>query len=131
MSLLHKELTDSVLKALYKVYNELGHGFLERVYQNALYYELLDMGFDITAQKRLIVYYNGRGVGEYIPDLIVENKVILELKAHENIILEHEMQLQNYLKATDIEIGLLLNFGPTPTFKRKIWLNENTTNRKI
>lgn len=130
MALLHKELTDSVLKAFYKVYNELGHGFLERVYQNALYYELLDMGFDIAAQKRLTVYYNGRSVGEYIPDLIVESKVILELKAHESLILEHEMQLQNYLKATDIEIGLLLNFGPTPTFKRKIWLNENKTNLK-
>ena len=124
MELLHKELTDRILKAFFDVYNELGYGFLEKVYQNSLYIELKSKGFKVDAQKQIKVYYKGAGVGEYYADLIVNDLVILELKAAECIIREFEMQLINYLRGTDVEVGLLLNFGKKPEFARKVF--ENT-----
>ncbi|WP_240976641.1 GxxExxY protein [Flavobacterium rivulicola] len=127
MELLHKDLTDSVLKTFYEVYNELGYGFLEKVYHNALYIELKNKGLDVVSQKQIDVFYKGLKVGEYYADLIVENKVILELKAAEFVVEEFEIQLINYLRGTDCEVGLLLNFGKKPEFKRKIFEN----NRKI
>ncbi len=124
MELLHKELTDRILKAFFDVYNELGYGFLEKVYQNSLYIELKSKGFKVDAQKQIKVYYKGAGVGEYYADLIVNDLVILELKAADCIIREFEMQLINYLRGTDVEVGLLLNFGKKPEFARKVY--ENT-----
>ena len=97
-SILHKELTGSILKLFYEVYNELGYGFLEKVYQNALYNELKNNGFDVESQKQIKVYYKNVEVGEYYADLIVNDKVILELKATESITEAHEFQLLNYLK---------------------------------
>ncbi len=124
MELLHKEITDKIIRAFYNVYNELGFGFLEKVYRNALFLELNAMRLICEKQKQVKVNYKEQIVGEYYADLIVIGKVILELKAAEIIIEEHEKQLINYLKATDIEVGLLLNFGKKADFKRKIFTND-------
>ena len=122
-SILHKELTDSILKLFYEVYNELGYGFLEKVYQNPLLNELKNNGFEVESQKQIKVYYKNIEVGDYYADLIVNDKVILELKATEAITEAHEFQLLNYLKSTNIEVGLLLNFGKKPEFCRKVFQN--------
>lgn len=123
MELLHEELTNVIIKTFYEVYNELGYGFLEKVYQNSLYLELKNKELKVEAQKRLAVYYKGTEVGEYYADLIVEDKIILELKAADYIVKDFENQILNYLRATDCEVGLLLNFGKKPEFKRKIFEN--------
>ena len=123
MHLLHQDLTSLILKTFYEVYNELGFGFLEKVYQKALYNELKNNGFDVESQKQIKVYYKNVEVGEYYADLIVNDKVILELKATESITEAHEFQLLNYLKSTNIEVGLLLNFGKKPEFCRKVFQN--------
>jgi GxxExxY protein len=124
MGVKHKELTEQIIKAFYDVYNELGYGFLEKVYQNSLYLELKSRGFDVEPQRKVKVYFKGFEVGEYYPDLIVNNAVILELKAAECIVEEFENQILNYLRATDIEVGLLLNFGAKPEIKRKVFDND-------
>ncbi len=124
MELLHQELTDRIIKTFYEVYNELGYGFLEKVYQNALFLELKNKGYKVEAQKKISVYYKGIEVGEYYADLIVEDLVILELKAADCIVKDFENQILNYLRGTDCEIGLLLNFGKKPEFKRKIFENN-------
>ncbi len=121
---LHEELTSLIIKCFYTVYNMLGFGFLEKVYENALQIELKNQGLNVDKQKPIKVYYKDKVVGEYFADLIVEDKVILELKAAEALCEEHELQLINYLKATDKEIGLLLNFGKKPQVKRKIFTNQ-------
>ncbi len=124
MELLHQELSDQILKTFYDVYNELGHGFLEKVYQNSLYLELKKRGLKVEAQKQINVFYKTTPVGEYYADLIVNDTIILELKAAEQIVEDHENQLVNYLRATDIEVGLLLNFGVKPEIRRKIFTND-------
>lgn len=124
VTLLHRAITEQVLAAFYDVYNELGFGFLEQVYQNALYKELGCRGLLCNALYPIDVIYKGDVVGKYIADIIVEGKVILELKAVKELSEAHEMQLQNYLKATEIEVGLLLNFGARPEFKRKVFANN-------
>jgi GxxExxY protein len=124
MAYLHQELTDQVIKAFYKVYNTLGFGFLERVYQNALFIELRILGLQCETQKQIKVNYEGYEVGIYYPDIMVNDLLILELKAAESVVEEHELQLINYLKATEIEIGLLLNFGKKPEIRRKIFTND-------
>lgn len=120
----HKELTSKIISCFYTVYNTLGYGFLEKVYENALMIELAKNGLNSEKQKKIEVHYEGRIVGEYFADIIVVDSVILELKAAESIALEHELQLLNYLKATRMEVGLLLNFGPKPEIKRKIFSND-------
>ena len=122
--LLHRELTSKILKVFYLVYNVLGYGFLERVYQNALFYELEEYGFKVEAQKKIKVYYKDLVVGDYITDIIVNDLVILELKAQEHLVEANEFQLLNFLKATECEVGLLLNFGKKPEFIRKIFENN-------
>jgi len=122
--LLHIETTSKILKAFFKVYNVLGYGFLEKVYQNAMLIELRAMGFKCSNQQPVKVYYGDYLVGDYYADIIVEDTVILELKAIETIAPEHEVQLVNYLKGTGIEVGFLLNFGPKPQYKRKILTHE-------
>lgn len=123
--LLHQEITDKILKSFFNVYNTLGYGFLEKVYENSLLIELSENGLQTIQQVAIPVYYHEKQVGNYFADLLVENKVIIELKACENIINEHEIQLLNYLKATNFEVGLLLNFGAKPEFKRKVFSNSN------
>ncbi len=124
MRMLHSEITEKIIKAFFKVYNTLGYGFLEKVYENALIIELKKMGFHISQQYNIKVYYDGKIVGDYFTDIIVDNDVIVELKAAEGLREEHKTQLINYLKATDKEVGLLLNFGKTPEFKRAIFTND-------
>jgi GxxExxY protein len=123
--ILHCDLTELILKSFYKVYNVLGYGFLEKVYENALKLELANVGLNPVTQKNIKVQYFGREVGDYYADIVVNDLVIVELKAAESLCEEHEAQLINYLKATDKEVGLLLNFGKKPEFKRKIFMNEN------
>ena len=120
----HSDITEKIIKAFYKVYNTLGYGFLEKVYENSLFIELVAIGLFVKKQEQIKVYYEGKEVGEYYADLIVEGCVIVELKAAETLCEEHEFQLVNYLKATEIEVGLLLNFGKKPEFKRKVFSNQ-------
>ncbi|HRH64343.1 MAG TPA: GxxExxY protein, partial [Bacteroidia bacterium] len=124
-SLKHSDLTDKIIKAYYDVYNQLGYGFLEKVYENALLIELRKKGLFCVAQLPIEVFYEEQKVGQYFADILVEDSIILEIKAAESLVEEHEAQLINYLKATELEIGLLLNFGKKPEFKRKIFSNEN------
>ena len=129
-NLLHKSITDIILKVYYDVYNELGYGFLEKVYQNAMYFELKSLGYKVEAQKQIKVYFKEQLVGEYFSDLLVEDKVIVEFKATELLMNVHVAQIMNYLKATPIEVGLLLNFGEEPEFKRLIYTNDRKINLK-
>lgn len=129
MELLHEELTDEIIKTFYEVYNELGYGFLEKVYLNSLYLELKNKGIKVEAQRKIEVYYKGVEVGEYYADLIVENLIILELKAADCIVPAFENQILNYLRGTNCEVGLLLNFGKKPEFKRKVFENSRKTRK--
>jgi GxxExxY protein len=122
--MLERELSNKVIQCFYKVYNTLGYGFLEKVYENALYLELNNQGISCKKQCPIKVLYKDVIVGEYFADIIVEDVLIIELKAAEALILEHEYQLINYLKATEIEVGLLMNFGKEPRFVRKVFSNE-------
>ena len=119
----YQELTENIIKAAYTVHNTLGCGFLEKVYQNAMVIELAKRGIKADSQKSIKVSYEGQTVGDYVCDLIVDNKVILELKAVKELNDIHEVQLINYLKATGAEVGLLINFGPSVLIKRKIFDN--------
>ena len=119
----HTESTEKIIKVFYKVYNNLGYGFLEKVYENAMLIELEKLSIPAVAESPIRVFYGGKIVGEYFADILVDNKVIVELKSAETIAPEHEAQLLNYLKATNIEVGLLLNFGPQPEVKRKAFDN--------
>jgi len=121
---LHSEITEQILNAFFQVYNTLGYGFLERVYQNSLYTELIQRGFTCETEKPLNVYYKNNIVGNFKADIVVNNKVIVEIKSTESLHFQHEAQLTNYLKATEIEVGLLLNFGKSPEIRRKIFTNN-------
>lgn len=123
-NLLHSDITGKIIKAFYTVYNTLGFGFLEKVYENALAIELRNTNLRVSQQQPVKVYYDGQLVGIYYADLIIENCVIVELKAAETLCEAHEAQLLNYLKATEIEVGMLLNFGMKPEYKRKIFTNN-------
>ena len=125
MELLHKEITEKIIKCFYKVYNTLGYGFLEKVYENALAIELRKIGFEVKCQFPINVYYESEIVGDYYADIIVNNLVIIELKATKQLDEEHEYQLINYLKATKVELGLLVNFGKEAVYKRKVFMNRN------
>jgi len=119
------ELTDTIISGFYTVYNTLGYGFLEKVYENALIVELTKRGMSAVAQSPIKVYYNETLVGEYFADILVNSSVIIEIKAVKGLNAEHEAQLLNYLKATSMEVGLLLNVGPEPQVKRKAFDNAN------
>lgn len=120
--MLYEDITDKIIRCYYDVYNELGYGFLEKVYERALLVRLKAEGFSCLSQMPVTVYFRGEEVGNYIADIIVDGKVIIEIKAGSNENLEaHEFQLINYLKATDMEVGLLLFFGKRPCVKRKIF----------
>jgi len=124
MQYLHSDLTGLILKAFYNVYNILGYGFLEKVYENAMLIELKKLGLDAEKQRPIKVYYVNEIVGEYFADIVVNNLVIIELKAAEFLEDAHEAQLLNYLQATEIEVGLLLNFGKEPQVIRKAFTNN-------
>ncbi len=119
----HSDLTEKIIGAFYNVYSVLGYGFLENVYAKALMIELQQRGMAVKNEFPINVYYAGQQVGEYYADLIVDDLVILEIKAKKSLVDEHEAQLLNYLKATPYEVGLLLNFGPKPETKRRSFDN--------
>lgn len=131
MEYLHKDFTDKIIKAFYTVYNSLGFGFLEKVYENAMMIELCSLKMKCEKQKPIDVYYKEKKIGEYFADVIVQDSGIVELKAAEGLVEEHEAQLLNYLKATEIEVGLLLNFGKTQQIKRKIFENRLKSVRSV
>jgi GxxExxY protein len=120
----HAELTDRIICCFYKVYNRLGYGFLEKVYEKALQIELRNDGLCVQSQAPIKVHYAGEVVGEYFADLLINEKVIVEIKASQKLSAGHEAQLINYLKATDTEVGLLLNFGPKAEVLRKVFDND-------
>jgi GxxExxY protein len=120
----HSGITEKIIGAYFHVYNELGYGFSEKVYENALVIELRNTGLNVKQQEPINVYYDGYLVGEYLIDILVNDVVIVELKAARQLCEEHEAQLLNYLKATLIEVGLLLNFGPKPQHMRRVFDNE-------
>jgi GxxExxY protein len=119
----YKEVTDLIIKIFYRVYNKLGYGFLEKVYENAMQIELKKEGVPFAVQSPIQVLYEGKIIGEYFADILVDEKIIVEIKVAKQLIEENEAQLLNYLKATKIEVGLLLNFGPKPEVKRKAFDN--------
>ena len=119
----YKELTEKIIKIFYRVYNKLGYGFLEKIYENAMMIEFKKEGIPSISQFSINVLYENEIIGEYFADILVDNKVIVEIKAAKSLAVENEAQLLNYLKATDMEVGLLLNFGNRPEVKRKIFDN--------
>jgi len=118
-----KELTEKIIEIFYRVYNKLGYGFLEKVYENAMMKEFKTADIPAVSQYAINVVYEDEIVGEYFADILVDNKVIVEIKAAKSLAIENEAQLLNYLKATEIEVGLLLNYGPKPDLKRKAFNN--------
>ena len=116
----HKEITAKIIECAFKVHKNLGFGFLESIYKNALMFELSKAGLQAEMEKKIQVYYDGQSIGDFIADVIVKNKIILELKCIKQINRIHEAQLVNYLKATGIEVGLLINFGEQVEIKRKV-----------
>ena len=119
----YKKLTEKIIKIFYKVYNTLGYGFLEKVYENAMMLEFEKEGVPVASQFAIKVYYEDKIIGDYYADILVDDKVIVEIKASRNLAIDHEAQLLNYLKATDKEVGILLNFGPKPEIRRKVFDN--------
>ena len=120
-----------IMRSYYNVFNTLGFGFLEKVYENSLIIEFSKFGIHGRKQVPLLVNYDGKNVGNYFADIIVEDLIIIEVKATESLCEEHEAQLLNYLRATEIEHGILLNFGKKPEFRKKVWTNEYSKNKKL
>jgi GxxExxY protein len=127
----HQELTEVIIGAFYEVYNELGYGFLESVYQEAMLIVLRGKAVTVEAQRPLPVWFRGGKIGDFRPELIVGNFVVAELKAARTLEPIHEAQLLNYLRASDIEVGLLLNFGPAPKIKRMVFANEKKKHLRL
>lgn len=120
----HRDLTDAIIGTFYEVYNELGHGFLESVYENSLALALRQKGFEVHQQIATPVLFRGQLVGDFVADVLVNRLVLLELKSCRMIEQSHIAQLLKYLRATELEVGLLLNFGPKAEFKRVAYGNE-------
>jgi GxxExxY protein len=120
----HGELTEKIIGVFYDVYNELGYGFLESVYEESLVIGLREAGLRVERQLAIPVWFRGHQVGQFRGDILVEGKVLLELKSTRMIEAAHEAQLLHYLKSTEIEIGLLLNFGSRPQFRRLLFDNQ-------
>ena len=129
--LLHADVTEAIIGAFYHVYNSLGVGFLEMVYRNAMAVSLRKQGFDVKTEFKIRVRFEGEIVGNYSADLLVADCVIVEIKRADVTIDAHEAQLANYLKATPIEVGLVLNFGPKPEFRRRLYLNDKKPHLKV
>lgn len=125
----HSDLTKLILQAFFRLHTDLGYGFSEKVYENSLAILLRELGMKVQQQVPIHVYYHGQAVGEYIADMLVNDIVILELKAVSKINEDHAAQLLNYLKATDIEVGLVLNFGQIAEFRRRVYDNRRKGSR--
>ena len=126
-ALLHSELTKTIIGGAFDVSNEIGAGFLESVYENALTIALREFGLAVRQQAPIDVYFRGQSVGTFYADLLVENRVIVELKAVSTLAQQHEAQLLNYLNATDIQVGLLINFG-NPRIQYRRLTRRNVAN---
>jgi GxxExxY protein len=125
----HRTLTQNIIRVFYEVYNELGHGFLESVYQKSLALAFDSAGLNVCCAVDIPVWFRGHQVGHFEGDMLIEKCVLLELKAVRNLDSSHQAQLLNYLRATDIEVGLLLNFGVKPEFKRLVYDNQRKAMR--
>ena len=128
--LLHHDLTEKVIGAFFNIYNELGHGFLESVYEQAFSIALAENGMFFERQIAVPVWFHGQKIGDFRADLLVDRKIIVELKTGRDIEPAWEKQLLNYLRATDVEVGLLFNFGPTAQFRRYVFENKRKNPRK-
>ncbi|BCR05286.1 hypothetical protein DESUT3_23550 [Desulfuromonas versatilis] len=117
----HSEISDLIICSFYNVYNRLGHGFLEKVYRNALQIEMEEKDLEVESEYPISVFYKETIVGEYFADLLVNNCIVIEVKSCRKLVSEHDAQLFNYLKATGRKVGLLLNFGPKPEFRRRVF----------
>jgi GxxExxY protein len=117
----HKELSEKIIAAAYAVHKELGQGFVEKIYKNALEIELRENGITCNSEVPLNVSYHGQVIGDYFADIVVDNKIIVEIKAVSDLMPAHEVQLVNYLKATGLHVGLLINFGQSVKVKRRIF----------
>jgi len=126
----HVQLTEKIIGVFYEVYNELGFGFLESVYEQAMCIALRQGGLSVECQVPIKVYFRGIEVGFFKADMLVEAVILLELKSARALEAAHESQLANELRATDIEVGLLLNFGPTPEVKRVAFDNDRKVRAK-
>jgi GxxExxY protein len=126
----HSQLTESIIGVFYDVYNELGFGFLESVYRRALKLSLEEKGLKVEAEVPVPVFFGGTNVGDFRADMVVNQTILLELKTAETIIIAHEAQLLNYLRATTLELGLILNFGPKPQVRRLLFDNERKQLRR-
>jgi len=124
MALEQAKLTDQIINVYYTVYNALGYGFLEKVYETAMLQEFERRSLQVEQQRNIEVYFSGKLVGDYYADLVVENRVILEIKAAEAMHDAFVAQLQNYLRATPCEIGFVFNFGKKPEFERRYFSNR-------
>jgi GxxExxY protein len=122
--LMHRAITDRILAGFFRVYRELGSGFLEAVYARSLRIELEEMGLELASEVPVSVCYKGRAVGFFRADLVIEGRVLVELKAADKLVAAHEQQVLNYLNATQLEVALLLNFGPRPSFRRFVLTNS-------
>jgi GxxExxY protein len=120
----HSDLSDKIIKVFYDIHNELGYGFSEKIYQKAFGIALRQIGLKVDEQVPIKVYFRGQEIGEYFADMIVNDVILLELKVVAHIIEEHEAQLLNYLKSTEIEVGYVMNFGKSAEFKRKVFDND-------
>lgn len=120
----HSELSERIIRVFYNVHKELGFGFSEKVFQKAYAIALREDGMKVDEQVPIKVYFRGQLVGEFFADMVINDLILLELKSVSDIIEEHEAQLLNYLKSTEIEVGYVLNFGKSATFKRKVFDNE-------
>ncbi len=120
----YEELTGQIIKCFYTVYEKLGYGFLEKIYERALMIEFKKAGLNFNNQYPINVYYDDENIGDFVADFLLVEKVIVEIKAVKHLTNDHESQLLNYLNATNIEVGLLLNFGEKPEIKRKVYDNE-------
>ena len=123
MNLEYEDTTEAIIGSAYEVHNILGYGFLEKVYENAMMKEFKTADIPAVSQYAINVVYEDEIIGEYFADILVDNKVIVEIKAAKSLATENEAQLLNYLKATEIEVGLLLNYGPKPDLRRKAFDN--------
>jgi GxxExxY protein len=120
----HAELTELIIGVFYNVYNELGFGFLESVYRKALHMALKEKSLKVESEVPILVFFRGVNVGDFRADLVVNDCVLLELKTAETIVIAHEAQLLNYLRATSLEVGLILNFGPKAQVRRLLFDND-------
>jgi GxxExxY protein len=127
----HRELSKRIIGVFYEVYNELGHGFIESVYRKSMVIALKTAGLDVCSPVVIPVFFRNHPVGDFEGDVLVGGSILLELKAVRTLDSSHQAQLLNYLRATDIEVGLLLNFGVKPEFKRSVFDNQRKAERLI